>query len=786
MSTRRATDLWMCATAGLPSSAAGWRASSNGTAGQASSGTEANGTDAQGSTGTQARMLEALLKGAGLFMLASLLALPVLAAQENAEVVEPDIAAVPEKGGAEVIDVEPEAGETQVDGAPQAAITADGETRLGCWLKLDGTGSHCPKGETLSYEWKQVAGPGLAIPDAKAERIWLYFAQPGEYRVSLRVKNSAGFSRRVAVKLNVKRSNFAIPENEGRRVLGAGERMILPGEGWMQADGPNVDLRIEEFGMSLRPVRPGTYIFEAPRAGDVPERRGIIVYPGTDKVFGDRRPLADFLTRNPTGVAKKPLVLDASLSRDPDGAEETQNLKARWITLDKHRGVELLPLPGLKAKFTAARPGTYSVALVVSDGRLESEPPEHIFIKIEKPEVVSDTDTEFGWEEPDITRDDPRYRSVRLGLWESTLDRAVQLFPSRCGVALRVDPEFIPPEKLESMPLNLEVQNGPLMHLIDWVARQTKASYRREGDRAFWMTKPIGFLRDEKSESVVEQVDELYKKPGAEDLLDALKPCFQQIIDARPEMYSLGFEKDRQTLQGVLPAAAKARLKQIVAALRAPSGQGLPAPELYSASEVRLRETLATKKVSISTGGRPLRADYVLRQLGESAGIAIGFDARQFDKGLPRVEVNIQNAQLRDAVRTLTDACGFDGCNIEAPGGLWFYRGARPYPSQEMLWEQSYVAGYDVSRLLADVAPLTGEAVVHAVKSRVYPESWSDPGALIFYHAPTRKLLVMHGTPAHRKILEFLQDLHERAEWALGPVEDGRESGNGSRESGTP
>ena len=39
-------------------------------------------------------------------------------------------------------------------------------------------------------------------------------------------------------------------------------------------------------------------------------------------------------------------------------------------------------------------------------------------------------------------REDIRYSRVRLGLWEGNLDRAVQLFPSRAGVALRVDPEI--------------------------------------------------------------------------------------------------------------------------------------------------------------------------------------------------------------------------------------------------------------------------------------------------------------------------------------------------------
>ena len=72
-----------------------------------------------------------------------------------------------------------------------------------------------------------------------------------------------------------------------------------------------------------------------------------------------------------------------------------------------------------------------------------------------------------------------------------------------------------------------------------------------------------------------------------------------------------------------------------------------------------------------------------------------------------------------------------------------------------MLWDQTIVQAYDLSRLLAQIAPISGEVVAHEIQCRIYPESWSDPGALVFYHAPTRKLLVMHGPDAQRRVLGF-------------------------------
>ena len=63
------------------------------------------------------------------------------------------------------------------------------------------------------------------------------------------------------------------------------------------------------------------------------------------------------------------------------------------------------------------------------------------------------------------------------------------------------------------------------------------------------------------------------------------------------------------------------------------------------------------------------------------------------------------------------------------------------------------------------------EAVAHAIRRRVFPGSWTEPGAMCFYHDKTRKLVVMHGPAAQQQVAEFLQDLMDRKEWALGPVE---------------
>ena len=365
-------------------------------------------------------------------------------------------------------------------------------------------------------------------------------------------------------------------ENHARRLVGAGERVELPGPDWRQVSGPPVELRREEGGFFFRPARAGEYVFEAPptQTGAAAERRSVRVPPGRDDSLGDRRPVAR-LPGNLTGYVAQPLIINSSLSFDPDGPAETQALQARWTTLEKYSGMELEPLPGLRARFKAARPGNFVVNLSVSDGRLEAEPPATVFIRIEAPgpDNAAAAEEEEGF---DYDADDIRYKKVTLGLW-GTLDRAVQMFPSRCGAALRVDPQFALPEKFSQIPLNLEVQDGALLHLLDWIARQTDGCYRRDGDKSFWLTSPLAWAKTEKLEAAAILADALYVQADGSDLLALLTPCFQQILAVRPGT-ALTFEPTRQEIQAILPASACARLRELCAALREPQGQGLPPP----------------------------------------------------------------------------------------------------------------------------------------------------------------------------------------------------------------
>ena len=672
---------------------------------------------------------------------------------------------------AEVLEPEPDAAAEEKPNQPRVVITADGEARPGCWYMLDGSATKDPLSYSLHFQWRQSAGPAVSVSgdELTQAKLWLFLTQPGNYRFALTATNENGISATRDAKFTVAAGQPSRAESEGRKVVGFGEQVSLPGEGWSQACGPEVELRADDDGYHFRPARAGLYIFEAPRAGDVPERRGVVVPPGRTPPFGARRPIAS-LTKNMIGKANKPLIIDGSLSRHPDGPEETQALKAVWVTLDKSRGVELVDLAGLRARFTATHPGMYQVKLAVTDGKLVSAA-ESVFIRVDAEDSADDPATNVTETEdpPELAREDIRYSRVRLGLWEGNLDRAVQLFPSRAGVALRVDPDMALPEKVTETPLALEVNNGPLQHLIDWIARQSDSWYRREHNVSFWLTRANGWIKDEDIRTKVVQADAMSVKPDGSDFMRLIKPWADRIISKR-EGTSLTYERQAQTIDSTLPVSANGRVEEICGSLRLPMGSGLPPPDLPTAIEWRLRKTLAEKMITIKA--ERLRVDLLLREISQQAGVAIGMDPRQFPKGLPRVTVDIQDAPLRDAVRTIVDLAGFSGCSVETPSGLWFYKGARPYPNRELLWDQALVQTYDLTRLLAQISPISGEMIAHEIQCRIFPETWSDPGALVFYHPSTRKLLVMHGPDAQRRVLDFLYDLAERGEWALGPVEE--------------
>lgn len=667
-------------------------------------------------------------------------------------------------------------------GVPRVSVAIDGEVFPGAWVKLTGSATGAPP---KVVAWTQTAGPKLQIPesDAKRAELWLFTIQAGSYALAFKAKNEQGWSPEAVVRFAVAPGRPYVSAQDGYKLAGSGEKIVLPGRGWTQIAGPASLSRSSDQGVAVRPNDAGLYVFEASRLEGLSERRGVRVPPAKDGVLGDRRPIAK-IANVITGVPGRVIELDGSLSMDPDPGE-TETLRAAWRTSDAARGVELEQRAGLNAAFKARKAGSYSVTLVVSDGRLESLP-ETVFIEIAAGRDGNETaDGDVDDTSPDPN--DPRLRRITLSIWplepladgstykeeDGGLERAVQLFPRRCGAALLIDPSVARPGQFKDMPLALTAIDTPLRHFIDWAGRQTGTKYRLVENRAFWLVKPDVYFAHEELAPVAAAIDALHEKNDGSDLLTPLKEYFKSVLNSR-NTSSLMYEEQRQEIVGVLPRSGCTRLKEIVASLREPAGLAVRYSEQLSAAEWSLKRRLAEKTVTAK--GR-YRFDKLLRDITEKTGLAIGFNPRESPKGeFFTVTVNFNETPLRQVLRDLATEAGFDGVSVEPPAGAWFYKGARPYPGAEVFCECAVVRSYDLSQIFAALSPeaaalLSGDTIAHAVRSRVYPASWNDAGTLLFYHGLTRKLLVVHTPLAQRRVQAVLNDLRDRGEWALGPSE---------------
>lgn len=677
------------------------------------------------------------------------------------------------QGGAEAGN---EAGETGGEATgdprdlrPRAIAVLDVEPGLNRWVRfsaeLTRDPDERPGAPALEYEWTQAEGPavGLNKEQAAAPYFWILISETGTYKFALRVKNAHGWSDPGRLNFEIK-GEPVLPFGEALHLAGAGERIALPGEGWRQVLGPPVNLTPSDDAMTsaFRPVAEGLYLFEALHAGEIPERRAILVPPGADAAMGDRRPAARLAPRH-EGEAGQTIVLDGSLSDDPDGRSEP--LRAVWASEDLQRGVKIVPQPSRRAHFVAERAGIYRVTLTINDGRLESESVE-TFIAVRE----AGTNPEAAVKIAELPAEhDPLGKRVTLRCFESSLDRPVQLFPTACGLALQVDPALYRPEKFASVPLHLGVDGAPVRVLLDFIARQTDAQYRREGEGSTWLVPP-GFQKRDGDElkSLVFAADALYDAADGSDLKTLVEEAFRAPLKADSGA-SVTVRTDTQKVVAVLPLSWNEHLKTLVHLLRSPKGMGLPAPPPRTLGEILMRQKLAETVVTHDWKDR--RLDLLLRDLSADTGLPCGLDPRQFPRReLPRVTLKADAAPLRDVVRGIVHEAELDGCQPMLGGGLWFYRGDEPYPTSESLQDNVQVRVYDIENILAELPMLNGEVVAWHVKRRVYPGSWKDPNVSCLFHPATKRLVVLHGELAQGQVLHVLDDLKRRGEAALGPV----------------
>ena len=223
--------------------------------------------------------------------------------------------------------------------APEAAGSASRSLRLGGAVKLDGTASSDPDGDSLRYRWTFTSRPaGSALTDADIVDSTSALASfTGD------VKGTYG------VKLVVRDGMLA-------------DSVVLPDIvlGWLEDNDPLDDLN----------RRPGE-----PRAAETAQRSSAApplggVAPDVKPFGKNRAPEAEGSASRSMGLSGT-IKLDGTASSDPDG----DSLRYRWTFTSRPAGsaltdADIVDSTSALASFTGDVKGTYGVKLVVRDGML--------------------------------------------------------------------------------------------------------------------------------------------------------------------------------------------------------------------------------------------------------------------------------------------------------------------------------------------------------------------------------------------------------------------------------
>ncbi|MCK6473437.1 MAG: hypothetical protein L6R28_16960 [Planctomycetes bacterium] len=322
----------------------------------------------------------------------------VLAADENKAESAPVKVTVEVSQGKEAVEP-PEARLELKDRGPFGAGTD---------VVLDASRSIDPKHGELSYHWRQVEGPELALGEEHGPNLTVKPEKAGTYVVEVRADNGSAKSKPVQVRFEVLDAPQAVIADI--EAGPAGEEILLDGSGskgnrlryeWsVVSTPPEAKVKFPWRGTGKQSVKvklpsDGEYVFQlkvrddrdvwsAPatatvktRAANAAPQARALALAGVTEV--DLRNGADLLklfhvvsTNKPLAVEERTLVvLDGSASTDPDNAP--QPLTYRWKQLEGDRP-EQQAQEGARLRFVPARGGRMVWQLVVSDGRAESEP----------------------------------------------------------------------------------------------------------------------------------------------------------------------------------------------------------------------------------------------------------------------------------------------------------------------------------------------------------------------------------------------------------------------------
>jgi hypothetical protein len=172
---------------------------------------------------------------------------------------------------------------------PQAVASAPSVAAVNAEVVLDGSAS---TGSSLSYAWRQVAGPAAGLRSPNAPQADAFFFAPGSYAFELTVSDGASVSVPARVRVEVRAGGSPIPVATvaGPAAAMVGELLTLDGSAsagaksfrWTQVAGPWVVLRGGPQATFVAPAA-GTYGFELEvddgQVRSAPARVDVVVTP---------------------------------------------------------------------------------------------------------------------------------------------------------------------------------------------------------------------------------------------------------------------------------------------------------------------------------------------------------------------------------------------------------------------------------------------------------------------------------------------------------------------------
>ncbi len=257
-------------------------------------------------------------------------------------------------------------------------------------VTLDGSGSHDPDRDLLSYTWTQKSGPTVSLSDSHTVSPAFLGRTAGTYVFELIVRDGSLSSLPDEVNVVIRNVAPAADAGADREVV-AGTPVVLDGSGsadpngdamsftWTQMEGAPVLLTgANSPTAAFTPESQGVYVFQLVtfdgKLSSAPDQVLVTVNAPANRV-----PRAD-AGRDQTVTAGDTVTLDGSASSDPDG----DPISYTWSQVQGPASVTLQGANTAQASFVAGAAGLYEFQLIVRDGQVASSP-DRVRVTVESP-----------------------------------------------------------------------------------------------------------------------------------------------------------------------------------------------------------------------------------------------------------------------------------------------------------------------------------------------------------------------------------------------------------------